>query len=191
MVVIPDFVDAVRRQQRAARHTVSLVLGVHAIAVGLLAVGNAHFRWRGGLWAVLVPAVVYLVLWLVVRIRQPLTGMGGGRDGFGVMAVLALAVALALPFSWLAVFMVGAGTFLGLGLVVIGARMRAPLLWGPGLALMALCPLVTLGTFDNHATFLGDQPGTVVLTSLTVVLAAASGYAYLTERSTLRSTQLP
>lgn len=190
MTAIPDFVDALRREQRAARHTVSLVLGVHAIAVALLPVANSHFEWRLGWWAALVPAAVYVVLWLAVKIRQRLTGMGGGRDGFGVMAILALVFALAFPFSFVAVLMAGPGTFLGLGLVVIGARLHARPLWGPGLGLMAVSPLVALGTIDNHAAFLGDQPGTLVLAVLSAALAALAGYAYRTERNALQGSPL-
>lgn len=185
MTAIAEYVEAVRRQQRAARHTVSLVLAVHAVALVGLTIAHARIEWRFGSWFVLVPAVTYLLLWLVVRIRQSLTGMGGGHDGFGVMAAVALAVALAFPFSLVAILFAGAGTFLGIGLVVIGARMQARSLWGPGVALVVLCPLVELGTIDNHAAILGHQTGTLVLGVLSAGLALLSGRAYLVERAAL------
>lgn len=190
MTAIPEFVDAVRRQQRAARHTTSLVLAVNTAGIAALTVVHTRFEWRHQLWTILLPAVVYLLLWLVVRLRRPFTGMGSSHDGFGLMAVIALAMVVAVPFAFAAFFLAGAGTFLGLGLVVVGARTGERALWVPGLVLMAVCPLVQLDVLEN-ATFLGPQPGTLVLTVLTAVLLGLVSLAYLRERATLREPQVP
>lgn len=182
---LPDFVDDVRRRERAARHTDSLVLTVHAAALAALtvdrALGDPGFRW----WSIALPAIVYGLLWVVVRGRERATGMGGGRDGFGAAAVIALALALFFPLSFIGVTMAGVGTFLGIGLVAIGLRRKSPLLWAPGAALVALCPLVALYTIDNHVAFLGPAPGAVVLGLLTAVLAACAVRAYVVERRVL------
>jgi hypothetical protein len=183
MVTTPEFVDAVRRQQRAARHTISVTLFVHGLAVAGLTVVNTHYLWKHHPLEVFVPCVVYLTLWLVVRLRGRLTGIGGGREGFGSMALVGLLIAFLFPFGFVAVMFVGSGTLLGLGLTVLGARLRAPRLWGAGIALVALCPFVSLGTFDNHAQFLGPQPGTMVVGVLAVLMLSLAADAYRTERT--------
>ncbi|MCC2315466.1 hypothetical protein [Cellulomonas xiejunii] len=182
---LPDYLDDVRRRERAARHTDSLVLAVHAVALGVLSVARGMPGSRPGLWQIAVPAVVYGLLWIVVRARERATGMGGGRDGFGAAAVLALALALFFPFSAIAAFMVGPAAFLALGLVALGLRRRSRRLWCPGLALVVLGPLVQLYTVDNHVVFLGPQPGVVVLALLAVLLAVGSLRAFAAERAVL------
>lgn len=183
-----EYVDTVRRQQRAARHTVSLTLGVHGLALAGLAVANTRFEWHHNVVSLLVPCAVYLSLWLAVRLRRWFTGIGAGRDGFGVMAVVSLLLVVFFPFGSMAVMFAGPGAFLGLGLAVIGARQSAPRLWAPAIALLALSPLVSLYTLDNHVSFLGPQPGTVVLAVLAVALLAMAGASYRGERAALRSS---
>lgn len=184
MVTVPEYVDALRRRQRAARHTGSLVLLVHAVAVAVLAVGQTDPSSWHRPWQQAVPAVVYVVLWGVVRVRERLTGMGGARDAFGVMAAFAVALAL-LPFASLVFLMAGAGAVLGLGLVVVGSRQRSALLWAPGAALLAVSPMARLGTFDNHAPFLGPHAGAVALGLVAAGLLAAAARSLAAERAAL------
>lgn len=182
------FVDAVRTRQLAARHTASLVLGVHAVGVAVLTV-----LWAGrgpgslfSLWPAVVPVAVYAVLWVVVRVRAWRTGMGSARDGFGVAAVLSVALTILFPYSTFVYWMAGAGAVLGLGLVVFGVRLRLPALWASGLGLLVFSPLVQLYVVDNHARFLGPQPGTVVLALAALGLAALAAASARSERATLR-----
>ncbi len=178
---IPAYVDDLRRRERAARHLVSLTLAVHAGALAVLAVGNLVILWSTPVELVLVPAV-YLVLWVVMRVRGRLTGIGRGSDGFGVMAVVALAVQVVLP---IAVMFLGGGTLLGLGLVALAVRAREVLLAVGGVLLIAVYPFVNLYTFDNHAWFLGPRPGVVVGVLLAAALAALAVRAYRDERAAL------
>jgi len=180
------FVDAVRARQRAARHTASLVLGVHAVGVAALTALWAADGPGFSLWPALVPVAVYAVLWVVVRVRARRTGMGSARDGFGVAAVLAFSLTILFPFSMVVYVMAGAGAVLGLGLVVFGVRLRLPPLWASGLALLVVSPLVQLFVVDNHARFLGPQPGTVVLALTAVGLGTLAVASARAERATLR-----
>ncbi len=190
VVTVPEYVDALRRRQRAARHTGSLVLAVHAVAVAVLAVAQVDWGLASWRWQNLVPVVVYVVLWAVVRVRERVTGMGGGRDGFGVMAAFALALAL-LPFGYLLLLLAGPGVVLGLGLVVVGVRQRSALLWGHGLVLAAVSPLARLGTLDNHAWFLGPHAGATGLGLVALALVVAAARALAAERAVLAGAPAP
>lgn len=179
---IPGYVDDLRRRERAARHTVSLTLAVHAVA--LAALGVVDLVSRSGVFApdVLLLPAVYAVLWLIMRVRGRVTGIGRGSDGFGLVAVVALVVTvvLVLPVAFL-----GVGTFLGLGLLALAVRARAVLLAVAGVLLVAVYPFVNLYTVDNHVWFLGPRPGVVVTLLLAVALAALAGRAYRDERAAL------
>jgi hypothetical protein len=206
METIPAYLDTLRRRERAARHAVFTPLLIHTVALALVLgldvaflVRLAHETrsdWSGGGWAAiahdprtllpLLPLVVYVVLWIGARLRTWRTGVGPGHDGWGIMAIVSVAFLLLVPWGLLALLFLGAVFFLGLGLTVLGTRLREAFLWVPGLVLMAVGPLANLGTFDNHARFLGPWPTQVVLGAVTLGLAATTAAAGLRERRTLR-----
>lgn len=202
---LPTYVDSLGRRERAARHAVSTPLLIHTLALALVLALDVLFLvrlgrttqtdWSGGGWAVithdprillpLLPLAVYLVLWVVARIRASLTGIGPGHDAWGIMALVSLALLLAVPWGYLALMYLGAVFFLGLGLVVLGIRLREASLWIPGLVLMVVGPLANLGTFENHAPFLGRWPTESVVAAVLLGLAATTVTVWLRERRTL------
>lgn len=202
---LPTYVDSLGRRERAARHAVSTPLLIHTLALALVLAldvlllvrltTTTQTDWSGGGWAAvthnpqillpLLPLVVYLALWVVARIRTSLTGIGPGHDAWGIMALISLALLVAVPWGYLALMYLGAVFFLGLGLVVLGIRLREAYLWIPGLVLIAVGPLANLGTFENHAPFLGQWPTQVVLAAVLVGLAATTLTVWLRERRTI------
>ena len=205
------YVDQLARRERAARHAVSTPLLVHTLALGLVLALDVLFlvrlarttetEWSGGGWDVvahdprtllpLLPLIVYLVLWTVSAVRRRLTGIGPGRDGWGVMALVSAALLATFPWGLLAVTFLGAAFFLGLGLLVLGTRLREPSLWVTGLVLMAVSPFAALGTFENHAGFLGPWPTQTVLALLLVGLAVMTARARQRERRVLAGAPAP
>ncbi|MBM7820369.1 hypothetical protein JOE63_002846 [Cellulosimicrobium cellulans] len=170
MTSAPEYVAAIQAQQRAVRHATSLPLAVNALAMVFLTFAEATMRWYLFPQA-LVPAFTYALLLVAMLIQRRVTGVGVGSDRYGLIA-LALLALLFVPFGLVAVIFVGPAFFLGLGLVVLGWRGRDAWLWGPGLFLMALSPVVTLGTLSNHAAFLGGGVGGMVIGTLVVLILA-------------------
>ncbi|MET4225590.1 hypothetical protein [Oerskovia enterophila] len=178
MTTASEYVEAIRVQQRAVRHATSLPLLVNALAMVYLTYLEA--ATFGMLFPkILVPAVTYGVLLAVMLVQRRLIGVGVGNDRYGVLA-LALLALLFVPFGFVAVFLVGPVFFLGVGLGVLGWRAETAWLWGPGLALMAVSPLVSLGTLDNHAALLGGGVGGMVI--CTVGLLVLGVLAFVRER---------
>ncbi|GAA4372055.1 hypothetical protein [Paeniglutamicibacter cryotolerans] len=68
-----------------------------------------------------LPALTLLMLWLVIRIRAAVSGVGVGREGYGVLA--------------------GPAFVLGLGLVILGWRGHENLMWRLGAVMLAASPL--------------------------------------------------
>ena len=153
MTTASEYVEAIRTQQRAVRHATSLPLLVNGLAmVYLTYLESTMFAMLFP--KILVPAVTYGVLLVVMLVQRRLIGVGVGNDRYGVLA-LALLALLFVPFGFVAVFLVGPVFFLGVGLGVLGWRAETAWLWGPGLLLMAVSPLVSLDTLDNHAAIPG------------------------------------
>lgn len=193
MTATPAYVDDLRRQQRAARHAASLTLAVHALAVVVLTVHRSVTTGSGFAEVTVLPGT-YALLWLAAHVRGRVTGVGPGRDGFGRCALVALgfvAAVYVVPFAVLPLFFLGAGTFLGLGLLVLGVRARDPLVAVPGVVLAVTYPFVRLYTFDNHLGLLGPSPGTVVGGLLALGLGAAAVVAYRRERAELARPVAP
>ncbi|ARK03869.1 MULTISPECIES: hypothetical protein [Cellulosimicrobium] len=178
MSTASEYVAAIQAQQRAVRHATSLPLAVNGLAMLFLTYAEATLRWFL-LPQALVPALTYALLFVSMLIQRRVTGVGAGNDRYGLIA-LALLALLFVPFGLVAVFFVGPVFFLGLGLVVLGWRGRDAWLWGPGLFLMALGPLVSLGTLSNHASFLGGGVGGMVIGTLGVLALAI--VAFVRER---------
>ncbi|GAB3093868.1 hypothetical protein [Isoptericola nanjingensis] len=202
---LPAFLDSLSRRERAARHAVFIPLLIHTLALALVLALDVLFlirlahtteiEWSGGGWAVvahdrrtllpLLPLAVYLVIWVVARVRAWRTGVGPGHDGWGIMAIISLGFLIVFPWGLLALSFLGAVFFLGLGLTVLGARMREAYLWVPGLVLMAVGPFANLGTFENHAQFLGPWPTQVVMLVVILGLAATTLMVWLRESRAL------
>lgn len=202
---LPTYLDSLARRERAARHAVLLPLLIHTLALALVLAFEALFYWRLSRVAVsessaigwemvaedprmllpVLPLTVYVMLWVVSRIRASRTGVGPGHDGWGIMAIVSAGCLLLFPVNLFLWLYLGAAFFLGLGLVVLGGRMREPLLWAAGLVLMAIGPFLALGTIGNHATFLGPWPDVTALAILLVGLAATTATAWHRERRTL------
>lgn len=155
-----DMSELLRLRTRAQRHAGSLPLALVGLAlIALVALGYAQgpSNW----WFVDgVPVAAFVLLYLAMRLQRLLTGLGSGRDGYGVVAIAVPTIALFVPFVG---ELLGPVFLLGLGLVVIGWRGREASQWTAGAALVVLGPLVALGTIDNHARFLGSAPSSVVL----------------------------
>jgi hypothetical protein len=90
------------------------------------------------------------------------------------------AVLVFVPFGFIAFYFAGAAFFLGVGLGVLGWRAGSAWLWAPGLVLMVVSPLVSLGTLANHAAFVGGGVGGMVI--CTVGLLVLSAVTFLRER---------
>lgn len=178
MSTASEYVAAIQARQRAVRHATSLPLAVNALAMLFLTYAEVTLRWFLFPQA-LVPALTYALLLVSMLIQRRVTGVGAGNDRYGLIA-LALLALLFVPFGLVAVFFVGPVFFLGLGLVVLGWRGRDAWLWGPGLVLMALSPLVSLGTLSNHASFLGGGVGGMAIGTLGVLALAI--VAFVRER---------
>jgi hypothetical protein len=172
-----EYVEAIRTQQRAARHATSLPLLVNGLAMVYLTSLEADTYGMSN--PILVPPITYAVLLVVMLIQRQLTGVGVGNDRYGVLA-LSLLASIFVPFGFVAHYFVGSAFFLGAGLGVLGWRAGSAWLWAPGLALMAISPLVSLGTLDNHAASLGGRVGGMVL--CTTGLLVLSVVAFVRER---------
>ncbi|WP_157759490.1 hypothetical protein [Cellulosimicrobium cellulans] len=172
-----EYVDEVRARQRAARHATSFPLLLTAAATAFLAVAEGRGWWLYP--QVLVPAATYAALYVVMLVQRRATGIGTGRDGYGLVAVACALVGFLVPV--VALFL-GAAFVLGGGLVVLGWRGRDAWLVGPGLALMVVGPLGALGTLANHAAFLGPEPSVLVLGVLAGALLVLAGLALARER---------
>jgi hypothetical protein len=177
MTTASEYVEAIRTQQRAVRHATSLPLLVNGLAmVYLTSVEAATFGMRH---SVLVPSITYAVLLVVMLVQRQVIGVGVGNDRYGVLA-LALLVLVFVPFGFIAFYFAGAAFFLGVGLGVLGWRAGSAWLWAPGLVLMVVSPLVSLGTLANHAAFVGGGVGGMVI--CTVGLLVLSTVTFLRER---------
>jgi hypothetical protein len=155
-----DMSELLRLRTRAQRHAGSLPLAFVGLALlALAALGYAQMPWD--FWFLVgVPVVAFVLLYLAMRLQRLLTGLGSGRDGYGVVAIVVPMIAVFVPFV---TPLLGPVFLLGVGLIVIGWRGRERTQWTAGAALVVLGPLVALGTIDNHARFLGSAPSSVVL----------------------------
>jgi len=184
---LPAYLDSLQRRERAARRAVSVPLLVHTVALAVAVVTASAYTSQDSPLVptpseslMALPLAVYLIVWAVMRVRAWRTGIGPGHDGWGIMAIVSVVVLC----SWLAtgLLLLGAVFFLGLGLVVLGARLHEALLWGPGPVLMVVGASTNLYALSD-ATFLGPW-STVVLVVLTLGLAATTVVARLRERRT-------
>jgi hypothetical protein len=207
---LPEYLDSLSRRERAARHAVVVPLLVHTLALAVVLALDVLFLvrlanetrtdWTMAGWEViaydprtllpLLPLVVYVVVWVVSRVRARLTGIGAGHDGWGVMAIVAGGLLVTFPLGSVVLQFLGTAFVLGVGLTVLGARLRDVLLWVPGLVLMVVGPLANLGTFENHAQFLGPWPTQVVLGILTLGLVATTAVAWRREHTALHAAPL-
>ena len=208
---IPAYLHTLCRRERAARHAVFAPLLIHTAALAVVLGLDVAFYVRLAHetrtdstitgWAIvaydprtllpLLPLVVYLLLWIAGRVRAWRTGVGPGHDGWGIMAIVSVVMLLLFPWGSIALSFLGAVFFLGVGLTVLGVRMREAFLWVPGVVLMVVGPLANLYTFDNLVTFLGPWPTQVILAAVTVGLAATTVAVRLRERRTLGSAAAP
>lgn len=177
MTTASEYVEAIRTQQRAMRHATSLPLLVNGLAMVYLT--YLQEVTSGTDDAVLVPAITFGALLVIMLLQRQLIGVGVGNERYGILALSLLAV-LFVPFGLIAVYFAGAAFFLGVGLGVLGWRAGSAWLWVPGLALMAVSPLVSLYTLDNHAAFLGGGVGAMLI--CTVGLLVLSAVAFVRER---------
>ena len=134
-----------------------------------------------GMSSMLFGTVLLLVLSVTMWLRRLSTGLGSGRDGYGLAVIVAVGVAF-VPMSVL----LGPTFSLGLGLGILGRRGREPLLWESGLVIAVISPLAALGTIDNHADLLGPAPTAVVLAAAGRTLATMGVVALVRERRTGR-----
>lgn len=182
MTTTTQYVADLQAQQRALRHAASLPLLVTTLGMGFLAWCEIATDW----WIfpqALVPAVSFGALFVGMRVQRQVLGVGTGRDRYGLLALTMLVLTL-FPGPVLSIF-AGAGFLLGVGLVALGWRPRDLWLLAPGLGLLVVSPLVTLGTLDNHAPFLGGREGGLALvTSVLLVLTVA---AFVRERKTTQA----
>ncbi|MFF2621117.1 hypothetical protein [Oerskovia jenensis] len=173
MTTTAQYVAELQAQQRALRHAASLPLLVTTLGTGFLAYCEIATDW----WVfpqVLVPAVTFGALFVGMRVQRQVLGVGTGRDRYGLLALILLVLTL-FPGPVLSIFL-GAGFLLGAGLVVLGWRARDLWLLAPGLGLMAVSPLIALGTLANHAPFLGGREGGSVLVAGVMLLLTVAAF---------------
>jgi hypothetical protein len=173
-----ELADQLRARTRAVRRARSwplIALGVGVLAVAALQV--SVMRWS--MVEALVPVLVFAALMIAERLARSRRGVGTGRDGH--LAALLVAVGL-LIIAPVVSFLLGAVLVLGLGAVLIGTRARDAWIWGAGLVLMAVSPLVSLGVVDNHLEFLGPRPPVVLLSVLGLGLVGLGVRAAADER---------
>ena len=177
-----DMSELLRLRTRAQRHAGSLPLAFVGLAlIALGALGFAQMPWDR--WFLNgVPVVAFLLLYLTMRLQRLLTGLGSGRDGYGAVAIAVAAIAVFVPLVGV---LLGPVFLLGGGLVVIGWRGRETTQWTAGAVLLVLGPLVTLGTIENHAKFLGSDPSSVVLAFAAGACLLAAALRLVGERHVL------
>ena len=184
---------------RAEQHAASAPL----IAVGCAVLVEATLKvfllpaavfWEPPFWAMsrplsgILPVVTVAVLWGVMRMARARSGLGMGRQGYGGVVLVILAVVVMVP---IASYFLGPLLLMGLGLVALGWRGRERLLWVTGLALAALSPWANLGTFENRARFLGPAPTPLVLTVTGLVVIGLGVHRLRAERRTLAENPTP
>lgn len=157
---------------RAEQHAASTPLLIVGCAVVVEVAVQFHPFWsspsiRLYFASKLLPLATFLVLWLVMRVRRARSGLGTGRQGYGGLVLLTLALLVLLPAV---TFALGSLLVVGLGLVILGWRGHDRALWMTGMVLSALSPFATLGSFENRARFLGPAPTTVVLVVVALVI---------------------
>ncbi|MCL3861729.1 hypothetical protein [Actinotalea sp. K2] len=141
-----------------------------------------------GLPSALLPLATFLVLWLVMRARRSRSGLGTGRQGYGVVVLVTLALLVLAP---VVTFFLGPLLVIGLGLVVLGWRGRDRALWVTGLVLGVVSPLAALYTFENRARFLGPAPTSLVLVLSALTILSLGIWRLRAERSVLAQTPAP
>lgn len=168
--------ERTRARVRAQRHATSLPLIVAGF--GLVILAQLEFRQAPLHWSSLFfGTVVLLLLYATMWMRRLSTGLGSGRDGYGLVVIVAVVVAI-VPMS----FLLGPAFSLGLGLGILGWRGREPLLWVPGLVVAVISPLAALGTIDNHGDLLGPAPTAAVVAAAGLALMALGIVAFARER---------
>ncbi|HYO17187.1 MAG TPA: hypothetical protein VES02_00775 [Dermatophilaceae bacterium] len=166
---------------RAQRHATSLPLIV--VGLGLLVIAWLVLQFSS--WILYPPVLavgILLLLYITMWAQRIATGLGSGRDGYGLVLVVAVGVVF-IPMSQL----LGPAFSLGLGLVILGWRGREPLLWGSGVIVAAISPFPVHGTIGNYVHFLGSAPDTVVVAAAGAVLIAMGVRHFIRER---RTTQM-
>ncbi|KRD37295.1 hypothetical protein ASE27_07780 [Oerskovia sp. Root918] len=134
---------ATEARRRAQRRATSLPLTGTAAGLAVLAVSLWSDPWR--FWpGMLVPSLVYLVLWVVAarRTRRGPAWVTEGKDRYGV--VLLVLVLLAYFSGPMMLRFAGPAFALGIGLLLLDGRTGNPLLRGPGIALVVTSPIVAL-----------------------------------------------
>lgn len=173
MTTTAQYVAGLQAQQRALRHAASLPLLVTTLGTGFLAWCEIATDW----WIfpqALVPAVAFAALFVGMRVQRQLLGIGTGRDAYGLLAFATILLTL-FPGPVLSIFL-GAGFFLGIGLVALGWRARDPWLLAPGLGLLVVSPLVTLGTLEGYLPVLGSREGGLVLSTAVLLLLTVAAF---------------
>ena len=99
---------------RAQRHATSLPLIV--VGLGLLVIAWLVLRdWSLTMYRPVVAVGILLCLYVTMWAQRLVTGLGSGRDGYGLVLVVAVGVVF-IPMAQL----LGPAFSLGLGLVILG-----------------------------------------------------------------------
>lgn len=148
MTTTAQYVAGLQAQQRALRHAASLPLLVTTLGTGFLAWCEIATDW----WIfpqALVPAVAFAALFMGMRVQRQLLGIGTGRDAYGLLAFATILLTL-FPGPVLSIFL-GAGFFLGIG-------------------------LVALGTLEGYLPVLGSREGGLVLSTAVLLLLTVAAF---------------
>ena len=163
---------------RAQRHATSLPLIV--VGLGLLVIAWLVLRyWSLTIFPPVIAVGILLCLYVTMWAQRLATGLGSGRDGYGLALVVAVLVVL-IPMSQL----LGPSFSLGLALVILWWRGREPLLWCSGLIVAAISPFIIHGTIGSFVHFLGSDPDAVVTAAAGAVLTAMGIRRFARERRT-------
>jgi hypothetical protein len=164
------------------RHAASLPLLAVTLGTAFLAYCEIATDW----WIfpqALVPALTFGALYVGTRVQRQVLGVGTGRDRYGLLALLFLALTFfLLP---VATVFVGAGFFLGTGLLTLGWPARDLWLLAPGIGLLVASPLVNLGTLGSVSAYLGERGAGLVATTAVLLLLTIT--ASVRERSVTRT----